>query len=385
MQTKSIQPRILLAYNSNGHADRQMFRGFHMIAGEQNWLVLHVQSSDGISATVGKWDPHVVVVGSGPFANWPAETWAGRPLIGMNVNSPGRQIASVRPDDSAIGAAAANHLLAKGFKIFSTFMIGGQYPWAIERTDGFSKTIQAHAGKIVSTHVFSESQADLLSKQGMGQWARSLPKGTAVLAPCDDWAATLILSCRIAGVDVPDELAVMGVDDDDLVCEMCQPHLSSVRIPWQEIGRATAHLVEGVLRTGHCPTNGTLLAPAGIIERRSTELTAVDHPVVAQALRYLRSRAYEPMQVGDVVNHVVTNRRWLERAFRRYLGRTILQEIQRAHMDRARHLLATTALPMPSVARGSGFGHSTARFSHSFHKEVGMTPTEYRRKFSLHT
>jgi len=89
--------------------------------------------------------------------------------------------------------------------------------------------------------------------------------------------------------------------------------------------------------------------------------------------------------VGEIVDHVMTNRRWLERAFRQHLGRTILQEVQRAHMDRARHLLATTRLPMPSVARGSGFGSAVARFSRTFHKEMSMTPSEYRRKFSMRT
>ena len=107
------------------------------------------------------------------------------------------------------------------------------------------------------------------------------------------------------------------------------------------------------------------------------------HPIIAQALTYMRDRAHESVSVAEVVEHVTANRRWLERAFRSYLGRSILQEIRRAQIDRARHLLVTSRLAIPAIARGCGFGRAAARFTRSFHKEEGMTPTQYRRQFAL--
>jgi LacI family transcriptional regulator len=243
--------------------------------------------------------------------------------------------------------------------------------------------VTAGGGRIVDPLYLDGANTQLSLDEQAAKWLRSLPKGTAVLATCDEWGAILVLACRLAGVAVPEDVAVIGVDDDDLVCEMCQPHMSSVRIPWQEIGRTAARMVESVLRTDKNPMKIIRLPPSGVVERRSTELLAAGHPVVVQALRYLRSQAHEPINVEDVVHQVTANRRWLERAFRTYLGRSILQEIRRAHMDRARHLLATTRLPMTAVAHSCGFGSAIARFSRTFNKDVGMTPSAYRRKFSL--
>ena len=359
-----------------------MLRGFHEIAGQRNWLVLNVQGPEGVVEAVRSWDPHVCVVGPVMYANSPQEVWADRRVIGMNVHSRLAEIPAVRSDDRLIGAEAATHLLAKGFKTFSTFAIN-HYPWSDERCDGFIQTVTAASGRVVDPLYLNGDNTQLSMDQQAAVWLRALPKGTAVIATCDEWGAILVLACRLAGIAVPEDVAVIGVDDDDLVCEMCQPHMSSVRIPWQEIGRTTARMVESVLRTDKSPMKIVRLPPSGVVERRSTELLAAGHPVVVQALRYLRSQAHEPINVQDVVHQVTTNRRWLERAFRTHLGRSILQEIRRAHMDRARHLLATTRQPMTAIARSCGFGSAIARFSRTFNKDVGMTPSAYRRKFSL--
>jgi LacI family transcriptional regulator len=392
MQKKPpLQPRVLLAMRSFSHSERQMLRGFHAIAGERNWLVMMVEPIKSVPVAVRTWHPDVCVVGPAPARAMPSSFWTGRLVVGMNVHPTLRQfkVPSLRPDDPAIGKLAAEHLLAKGYRNFAAMMLD-RFPWAIDRIEAFENTARKLGGQVHRRGEFSFEQAmasgnfeQAMAGGDVGKWARSLPMGTAVLTACDEWGALLSLSCRIAKIAVPEQLAIMGVDDDDLCCETCQPHLSSVRIPWEEIGRQTARLVETGLREGSIPTQSMSLPPAGVIERRSTEVLIAGHPTITQALRYIRSRAHESLEVREVVGNVVTNRRWLERAFRKHLGHTIHQEILRAQMDRARHLLATTRLRMSDVARGSGFGQATARFSRTFHQIEGVTPSAYRRNYAF--
>jgi LacI family transcriptional regulator len=379
LNKKVTQRRILLASASNAHSERQLLRGFHALARERNWMVLNLQSIGAVESSIGHWDPQVCVVSPPFLAGIPAAVWGKRMLLGINVNAPHRRIASAHPDDTAAGTQAAEHVLAKGYLNFATFQIG-TYPWSTARVAGFREAVEARGGSFHGDEIVDGSQ--LAQAELITRWARALPRGTAIFAACDAWGAILLQLFQINGIMVPEELAVIGVDDDELICEMCHPQMSSVGIPWEGIGRAVAKLADQYFRTGVCPPVDQSFPPTGVTQRRSTELLAVGHPTVAQALGYLRDRAHESVSVDEVVEHVTANRRWLERAFRRHLGRSILQEIRRAQIDRARRLLVSSRLAIPAIARGCGFGTATARFTRSFHKEVGVTPTEYRRQFT---
>ena len=189
MPYKVTQMRILLADRSHSHAERQLLRGFHALAGERNWLVLNVQASALVPAAIKYWDPHVCVVSPSLLSEVPRRVWGDHVLIGMNVNAPDRPIASAHPDDIAVGAKAAEHLLAKGFRNFATFQIDS-YAWSRARVRGFREVVEAGGGNYVGDGI---TTAPLLDQPAdIAKWARALPAGTAILACCDGWGATLL-------------------------------------------------------------------------------------------------------------------------------------------------------------------------------------------------
>ena len=181
---------------------------------------------------------------------------------------------------------------------------------------------------------------------------------------------------------MPEEVALVGVDNDDLLCELARPALSSVALPAERIGFEAARLLDQLLTRPRARSVGQplLLAPLGVVTRRSSDVLAIDDPEVAAAVRFIREHAYEPIQVKDVLGEVPVSRRTLERRVRAALGYGIWEEIRRAHMERGRALLAETEMPMSEVAKHAGFSDAR-QLSVVFRQETGLTPTDYRRQF----
>jgi len=163
-----------------------------------------------------------------------------------------------------------------------------------------------------------------------------------------------------------------------LECELMSPALSSVMIPWQELGRTAARLVRGALLGKQSSAHRTVLSPLGVVARRSTELLAIDDPLVESAVRWVRENAERRVNVSMVARAVGGGRQRLERRFRAVLGRTIHDEIRRAHVDLAKRLLETTTDTLVQVSKQSGFTNA-ALLSVAFRREVGMPPGSYRR------
>jgi LacI family transcriptional regulator len=174
-------------------------------------------------------------------------------------------------------------------------------------------------------------------------------------------------------------LAILGVDNDELVCEGTNPPLSSVQVPGEAIGRQAAEWIDRMLRGESVPDEPALLDPAGVVARQSTNVLAVDDADIAEALTFIRTHANEPIQVGDVASAVGLSRRALEQRIKSAIGRTPLQEIIRQHVDRAKMLLATTDLSIAEVAAESGFT-SYRRLCDVFRKHEQATPSAYRRR-----
>jgi LacI family transcriptional regulator len=216
----------------------------------------------------------------------------------------------------------------------------------------------------------------------LGIMLKREPKPLAVLASNDVAAADVLSACLRLGIPVPESVAILGVDDDDLVVSIARPALASIEIPARQLGYEAAALLERLMDGAKPPRKPILLAPTGIIVRASADIFAVDDPDVAEALRFIRENAAEPIRVHDVLAHVALSRRTLERRFVKQLGRTPLAEIHRVHLDRAKRLLIDTDLAIPAVAHAAGFGDDT-RFNFMFRRDAGMPPTAYRKKFRL--
>jgi LacI family transcriptional regulator len=200
-----------------------------------------------------------------------------------------------------------------------------------------------------------------------------------VLAANDRYAWHAIDVCREEGISVPEDIAVLGVDNDVLLSDMVRPTLSSIMIPGEQIGFEAARLLDEMLQGKKVSMTPVLLPPQGVVTRHSTDVLSIDDPDVAEAARFIRENAFKAITVQSVLDCVSMSRRNLERRFKRVMKRSLLDEIRRVHLDRATRLLRETDLDMPHVAEQSGFG-SPIRFSTVFKEMTGVAPSIYRRK-----
>jgi LacI family transcriptional regulator len=303
------------------------------------------------------------------------------PAVNVWVNSPDRTLPRVVPDQAAAGRLAAEHLKARGFRRFA--FLG--HPRDLNTTlhgSGFREVVDA-SGFPCSVRLIRheprsgpEWRAVQASLHGwIAEWV--LPCGVFV---ADDFSARLLADvCRRKGLRLPDDVALVGFGNEELTCEMMEPALTSIEQGFERVGRRAVEHLARLLR-GAAPRERTeLVPPAGIVERASTDVFAVDDREVARALRTIADLSARPVRVPAIVAAVGTARRSLERRFRKSLGRTIHDQIVRAHVERAKRLLAGTDEPLKRVARDSGF-RTPQQLSKLFRRSEGTTPLAFRRR-----
>jgi LacI family transcriptional regulator len=176
------------------------------------------------------------------------------------------------------------------------------------------------------------------------------------------------------------EVAIVGTDNDDLLCQMARPSLSSVANPTEKIGYEAAALLERLIGGLPPPDGPILLPPLGVVSRQSSDTLAIDDPDVVAAIRLLRARSHQPTSVVDILRALPVGRRTLERKFQKALGRGVSQEIRRIRMERARQLLVDRNRSIVEVAERAGFS-SARHLSVAFRAQMGMSPTAYRDQF----
>jgi LacI family transcriptional regulator len=214
--------------------------------------------------------------------------------------------------------------------------------------------------------------------QQVRQWLKSLEKPAAILADHDAAAHDLAEMCEILGLRVPEEIAILGVDDDELECQLAYPPISSIALPAERIGFEAAKLLDRLMSGKAAPAEPICLPPVRVVTRHSTSLFATEDPLVLAALHYIRDHLAEPIRVSAMASELVVRRRHLEQQFRAVLKYSVLTAIYRARVEKAKELLIHGDLQMPQIARQSGF--STAqRMATVFRRLTGMSPRDYRR------
>lgn len=214
-------------------------------------------------------------------------------------------------------------------------------------------------------------------QEALADWVRSLPKPIGIMACHDPRGYQLVDACRRAGVRVPEQVAVVGVDNDAVLCSMSDPPLTSVDPDGQKVGYAAAEYLDRMMHGEQVPPSPILLEPKGLVARRSSDMLAIDDPELREAIRYIRDHACEGIRVPDVVKHLAMSRSVFERRFRRFLGRTPKDEMLRVQLVQAKQLLIETDLQMAEIARRTGFA-SDKYFSDAFWHQTGQRPTAYR-------
>jgi LacI family transcriptional regulator len=186
----------------------------------------------------------------------------------------------------------------------------------------------------------------------------------------------LLDACKRAGTVAPEEVAVVGVENDEALCAMATPPLSSVALDTERIGYQAAELLDGLMRGKRAPTT-TSVPPLGIITRQSSDVVAIEDPLLAQALQYIRQHACEGISVDDVLRHAPLSRSKLERDLRQLLGRSPNAEIRRVQVQQSQRLLVETDLSLAQIAERTGFRY-VQYLCETFKKQTGQTPGEYR-------
>jgi LacI family transcriptional regulator len=336
----------------------------------------------------------------------------GKPVVELFESRAASEFPRILPDDVATGELAGRHFLERGFRHFG-FFGDRRMLWSREREVGFRLEIErqfraradATASGGGSGRGSTSSRGFTFASYGevdagvrvpaafgasarrraaaMGDWLASLPKPLALFAANDLWGFELVQAARERGLHVPDQVAVLGVDNEELLCEIAHPPLSSIRMGAEQIGRAAVAVLERLLRGGHPPPRDNEAArvpPAEVVTRQSTDVLAVEDPEVAAALRHIRRHAIDGLSVKQLLAETTVNRRTLERRFVHALGHTPLEEIHRVRLERAKALLHTD-LPVYEVAARAGYA-TPEYFATSFLRATRLSPTAYRRQFA---
>jgi LacI family transcriptional regulator len=233
-----------------------------------------------------------------------------------------------------------------------------------------------------STDILGWEARGELEGEAIASWLQSLPRPVAVFACNDVRGRQIIDACNESGLSVPEEVAVIGVDDDEVICELCNPPLSSVQPDTMRLGYEGAALLDALMAGEAPPSETIFIPPKGIARRLSSEATAIDDRGVASAMQIIRDHACEGVAVQDVVKRLSISRSTLERRFFAAFGRSPAAEIERVRMSRAKLLLMETRYKLSKIAALTGYG-TASQFATAFKRNTGLTPGEFRKQTQL--
>ncbi len=318
----------------------------------------------------------------------PSEAAAADGIPTVNVAGSARDIALPRviPDNYQIGRLAAWHLVERGFRQFGC--VSQANTWSSQlRREGFVDLLKEHDleknlsdfSVTVDIDTCNEDRDWNTHQQMLQEWVSSLPKTIGVLATNDTWSRRVALACEQLEISIPDDLALIGAENEVPICEFSDPSLSSIDAGLDKVGYRAAKLLDSLMRGEGTPKEPILIPPVGVVTRQSTDILAIEDPDLRAAVRFIHDHAHEPIRITNVLKEVSISRRPLEQRFRKYLHRSFNEEINRIHVERAKKLLAETNMSIGEVAESSGLVRRR-QLTRVFAQYVGMTPSAYRKK-----
>jgi LacI family transcriptional regulator len=386
--TPARRPRVALLIESSRAYGRGLLLGVAKYVREHGpWSVFLQErglgdfSPDWLETWEG--DGVIARVENRPMAD--AIEQLGVPAVDLRHLLPNLKMPSVHTDDAVVARMASEHLMERGFRHFAFCGFDGADYSDVRRDVFANRTAQAG----YRCHIFEDPQRPrkastleyeehgLKYEDLVGEWIKSLPKPVGLMA-CNDIRGQQVLNaCRAIGVAVPDEVAVIGVDNDEVLCDLADPPLTSVMPNTERIGYEAAALLDAMMSGKKPPKEPVFIEPSGIVTRRSTEVLAIDDRHIATAVRYIREHACEGIDVSDLLRAVPLSRSTLERRFDKALGRSPKEEILRVRLNRAKQLLVETDFSLALVAEKVGFEHAEY-LSVIFKKKTGVTPGQFR-------
>ena len=349
---------------------------------------LHVGIADVNEArALRDWNPTGVIAHLGTETMVEPLHQLGVPVVNVTNSLDPAPSPRVGIDNEAVGRLAAQHFLERGLTHFAFLGYSG-FPYVRDRERGFIAAVREAGYQCISRSdpsVVHPTGGGYwgIAEEGLAEWLASLPKPIGILAARDQYGLQLTELCHMQDIHVPEDVAIVGVDNDELVCEVATPQLSSIAAPGERTGFHAAAMLEGLMNGKEPKVDPLLLPPTGLITRQSSDILKVEDSEVLAAVRFIRSRINEPLNVSDVLNELYISRSSLERKFRAILGRTPLEEIRRVRIEQVKSLLAGSDITVREIARRTGF-RSAERLCTTFRAAAGEAPSQYRKRFRYH-
>ena len=374
------QTSILLAFSWH---DPRLFRGIGRYANEQGWhvsphlfasqFIPHGWSGDGAITSYGR--------GLGKFIRS-----LEMPKVDITVWEMDEPVPRVVVDNQAVGRLAARHFLERGFKHFAYYTWSAINVNRIRRLAFFSALEDEGVGPDSIFEIRQPPNTVLPDweryQEAILSQVNRLPRPVAVFTGQENLAAILIDACVRNGIHIPEEIAVLGVDNIEFLCECIEVPLSSIDTQLEVVGYRAAQQLDRLMRgeiTREEPP--VLIAPKGIVNRQSTDVLAVSHPAVVEALQFIKRSFANAITLDDIGAHVGMSKRGMEKAFLKHLNRSPSAELRRVRLDHAKRMLTGTNEKVETVARECGYSNSS-NLSFAFNKDTGMSPRMYRKTFT---
>jgi LacI family transcriptional regulator len=379
------QPHVALIIETSKVYGREILHGIRRyLSVHGRWSIFtHERGQDDPDPPwLARWKGHGIITRSLDMALCRRAKKRGIPVVSLRhlVNRP--DFPTLFPDQRLIGERVAAHFITRGFRHFGYCGVPGNKQWERRRHAAFCRAVEARGGdwhEYKPTYMGDAEKNWEAEQVAMIAWLHSLPKPVGIMTTHDSQGVQVLDACRRAGLHVPDDIAVVSVDNDPVLCELASPPLSSLDQNAQKLGYEAAALLDRMMRGEKVEPENCFFEPGEVVVRHSSDVIAVKDQNVAKAARYIREHACGEIDSQAIARAAGQSRRALEKKFRAHTGRTPMEEVHAIRLRRIKRLLMETEYTLPVIAEQSGFAYHEY-MSRFFKKQTGLTPGEYRRK-----
>ena len=381
-------PRVVLLVETSREVGRSILRGVERYARINGPWSLHLAPGDlaQLFPNVSTWGATGIIARIETPEVEKAILKSGLPFVALDLYEPQKSkrgkfknASEVFVNSPLVGKMAAEHLLERNLSQYAFVGEINDVLWSTDREKAFTDTIVQAGYKVFRYTPPKTSDRTGDDALQLGQWLYSLPKPIGVMAANDVRGRQVIAACQDFNVRVPEDVAVIGVDNDTLMCQMCTPPMTSIALDAETGGYEAARILDGLMSGTITKKQQYLVAPLHVVSRQSTERFDIPDPVVAEALRLIWINPGLPINVGELANEICVSRRRLEVQFKAIRGRTVLDEISLARLHHVKQLIKETDMRVKEIAESCGFA-TEGYLSRFFHKQTGMTISQFRQE-----
>jgi LacI family transcriptional regulator len=391
-KSKSAIRRVALIYDATLAYDLKVMAGVAAYIQEKANFNIYIEENalkDQRLPDLRSWRGHGIIADMDDPIVAKAVARSNLPTVGFGGGGGGyseyRHIPYFFTNNQEISSLAADHLLGRGFRQFGFcgFERTSRNGWCVEREREFRRSLAERGFNCQVYSDFPRARRQwAYAQRQLTDWLNTLPKPIGVMAANDIRARHLLEACRTAGLRVPEDVAVVGVDNDELLCQLSCPPLTSIEQGAKRIGYEAASLLDQLMSGRQSREKRLVISPIGLVTRQSTDFLAIDDQAVEAAMAYIREHVPTGIKVASVVDSVGISRTSLEIRFRQAMGCTVHSAIRRVQLEQTRRLIAETTLPLKQIAANVGF-RSVQHMTSSFGKDYHQSPGSYRRSVAL--